>query len=77
MARPLLVTATLSEARRQAVEGRDVVLIVDATGSAGVARELADVGPGQVHLFVGQVSDPVVHEAAQEMAAELGARRAE
>jgi hypothetical protein len=77
MARPLSVTAALSEARRLAVDGLDVVLIVDAAGSAGVARQLADVGPGRVHLFVGQVSDPVVHEAAQEMAAELGARRAD
>jgi hypothetical protein len=77
MARPLFVTATLSEARRLAVEGLDVVLIVDVAASTSVARLLAEVRPGLVHLFVGQVSDPVAHEAAQEMAAELGARRAE
>jgi hypothetical protein len=75
MAGPLFVTAEVPEARCRAVAGHDVVLIVDAAASASTARALAALGPGRVHLFVGDVAEPAVRQAADEMAAELGARR--
>jgi len=66
--RPLLVTSLVEEAREESATGRDVVLIVPP-GSVGAGVG----GPGRVHLFVGDPSDPAVSQAAAEMAAELGA----
>jgi hypothetical protein len=65
---PLLVTTSVEEAREESADGRDVVLIVPP-GSTGAGGG----GPGRVHLFVGDPSDPATHRAAGEMAAELGA----
>jgi NAD(P)-dependent dehydrogenase (short-subunit alcohol dehydrogenase family) len=70
---PLPVTASLEEARRRVAAGEHVVLVVDPGDSAGVAAQLAP-GPGRASLMVGDVSDPLVRQAAEEMAAELGAR---
>jgi hypothetical protein len=65
---PLLVTTSADEAREESAAGRDVVLILPPGSTrAGVG------GPGRVHLFVGDPSDPATHRAAAEMAAELGA----
>ncbi len=77
MDRPLAVTVAFDEARRRAAAGREVVLIVDAAESASVARQVAGLGPGRVHLFIGGPADAAVLAAAEEMAGELGARRVE
>ncbi len=74
----LVVTGSVAEAVGQAQAGRHVVLVVDASASASVARSLADAlaegAPGRVHLFIGRAGDPAVADAAEAMAAELGAR---
>jgi hypothetical protein len=77
---PLLVTASIEEARAEAAGGRDVVLMVrpGAPGAPGARVGDRGHGPGRIHLFVGDPSDPAATRAAAEMAAELGAvKRAE
>jgi NAD(P)-dependent dehydrogenase (short-subunit alcohol dehydrogenase family) len=70
----LAVTTAVDEALELAESGGHVVLVVDADASVAAARRLTEVGPGRVHLFVGDVADPSVRQAVEEMAAELGAR---